>query len=99
MYFIAATPINSHIEERGLIVKYTSGGILYFYTKGWDFITVNATYHTHAFTMLNQTNHLSTKSNTYYRAPGLAVKELVPVRQIESGNTEQNRSSFRLALG
>ena len=56
--------------------------------------------HTCAVAVLNQTlsflwllcppaNRSSTKTSTYYRAPGLAVKELVPVRQIKSGNTEK----------
>lgn len=32
----------------------------------------------------SSTNHLF-KSSTYYWAPGLAVKEILPVRQLKSG--------------
>lgn len=38
-----------------------------------------------------------TETVTYYRAPGLAVEELVSVGQIESGNAERNESQILAA--
>lgn len=34
--------------------------------------------------------------STYNGAPGLAVKERVPVRQVKSGNIRQNRSAVKI---